>query len=947
MRVSKLVWMASLLLALIACGRTDFDPSLLPDGSIPDADGDVDSDVDGTTPGCGNGILEAQLGEICDEGERNSDEPDAFCRTDCRPRRCGDGILDSGETCDEGERNSDDPGASCRTDCRPQRCGDGILDPGEGCDEGVLNSSEPGAPCRTNCVLPSCGDGIQDPGEECDDANTDPGDACTDACTAARCGDGVVRTGQEVCDDRNALDDIACDADCQAGCGDGIADAARGELCDDGPANSDTLAGACRTDCRPGRCGDGIVDAGQFCLGAPVYFPTGAAVTDVAALDLDIDGHPDLVATTDASVHVFLFNPLFDAFVPVWSRAGMASPAAPMASDFNGDGLTDLAVVETAQRRVAVFNGQGGGQFSAPVRFSLGAGTPSRAAAADFTGDGWAEIAVVVPYSDQLLILRNNGSGSFSLMPAVSTCTRPVSIAAGLLDDDASSDIVVACQSANVVAIWYGNGDGTFTSPAYLGASDKPSHVVLADMNRDSRRDIVLLRAMNYPVMPQLSLYLQTANRTFTTAGALSNLTYNVRMSAVGDADRNRTRDVLVSFDNAIRLYRNDGAGNLSFASSTSWPSDPGRIVHADFRGDLQAMPVLAGGTPGGAVGLDFAALPLPTSFSLPALPLWVDLARINGDASADGVFLTTDGRLLVLAGTGTGAFSSVAEQAVPDAAAALFFESSHPGAADVWVLREGDASALPLLNDGTGTLAAASAQPVAGSVVRAAISHLDLNQDGYEDAAVLFRDTARIQLFRGSAVGAVPGVSLPVGTAPEFMRCGDILGMGGTQCVVVDASGAAFLFIGDMQGSGSVVAIGSLSGLPADIALADADDDGHLDLLAAFAPTSTLAVYRFTVLPGPLVSLSAGEALSLPCTPRQLVPADMDGNGLRETLLLCEDGLSLRMLAPRASALELHPLIRTAVETLGRCAAGTLAAPGEFLCWSARPAAVALLQRH
>ena len=47
-------------------------------------------------------------------------------------------------------------------------------------------------------------------------------------------------------------------------CGDGVIDALC-ERCDDGPANSDVAADACRTDCRPARCGDGALDTGEAC----------------------------------------------------------------------------------------------------------------------------------------------------------------------------------------------------------------------------------------------------------------------------------------------------------------------------------------------------------------------------------------------------------------------------------------------------------------------------------------------------------------------------------------------------------------------------------------------------------------------------------------------------------------------------------------------------------
>jgi hypothetical protein len=48
-------------------------------------------------------------------------------------------------------------------------------------------------------------------------------------------------------------------------CGNGILE--EGEECDDGDANSDAEADACRTDCTAPRCGDGVVDAGEACDG--------------------------------------------------------------------------------------------------------------------------------------------------------------------------------------------------------------------------------------------------------------------------------------------------------------------------------------------------------------------------------------------------------------------------------------------------------------------------------------------------------------------------------------------------------------------------------------------------------------------------------------------------------------------------------------------------------
>jgi cysteine-rich repeat protein len=80
------------------------------------------------------------------------------------------------------------------------------------------------------------------------------------------CGDGV-RAGDEDCDDGEDNDDTvanACRSDCRrARCGDAVVD--DGEDCDDGPANSDAAANACRSDCTVDRCGDGVTDGDEEC----------------------------------------------------------------------------------------------------------------------------------------------------------------------------------------------------------------------------------------------------------------------------------------------------------------------------------------------------------------------------------------------------------------------------------------------------------------------------------------------------------------------------------------------------------------------------------------------------------------------------------------------------------------------------------------------------------
>jgi hypothetical protein len=88
-----------------------------------------------------------EAGEDCDDA--NTSNTDA-CLNTCLAATCGDGFLRTGvEQCDLGAGNSNAPDAACRTDCQPRRCGDGIVDGGSGeqCDAG----GSPSAVCSTAC----------------------------------------------------------------------------------------------------------------------------------------------------------------------------------------------------------------------------------------------------------------------------------------------------------------------------------------------------------------------------------------------------------------------------------------------------------------------------------------------------------------------------------------------------------------------------------------------------------------------------------------------------------------------------------------------------------------------------------------------------------------------------------------------------------------------------
>jgi len=224
-------------------------------------------------PSCGDGVIDPSRGETCDTGAANSDAIPNRCRSTCRLPSCGDGVLDSNEECDDGNVAEGD---GCSFDCKSElprlptapRCGNNLLDPGEECDSGSMNANVPDQ-CRMNCLLPRCGDRIQDANEECDDGNNASGDGCNAACLKELllrltniCGNAVIDPGEQ-CDagSQNANIPDRCRFDCRFPfCGDGIKDSK--EQCDDG---NTTNGDGCNSECYSEFCGDGKIQMGEEC----------------------------------------------------------------------------------------------------------------------------------------------------------------------------------------------------------------------------------------------------------------------------------------------------------------------------------------------------------------------------------------------------------------------------------------------------------------------------------------------------------------------------------------------------------------------------------------------------------------------------------------------------------------------------------------------------------
>lgn len=108
-----------------------------------DRDGAAACDIGSFETACGDGFVQAELGEECDDGNSNDNDD---CANACTVAVCGDGIVGTDvEECDDAGESE-----TCDIDCSAAACGDGLL----------------------NATA----------GEQCEDGNADNEDGCSDTC---------------------------------------------------------------------------------------------------------------------------------------------------------------------------------------------------------------------------------------------------------------------------------------------------------------------------------------------------------------------------------------------------------------------------------------------------------------------------------------------------------------------------------------------------------------------------------------------------------------------------------------------------------------------------------------------------------------------------------------------------------------------------------------------
>ena len=333
---------------------------------------------------------------------------------------------------------------------------------------------------------------------------------------------------------------------------------------------------------------------------------------DVSILDIDNDGHPDIIATGYQEGVCWLKNDGHQNFTKnvisgltenssARSVRGKLSDGSIL--DFNDDGSPDLASASMRSNKITVWINNGSGQFSGVAIDSncVGAHTVD---VADIDNDGDTDVLIAAMgvsgtgSNSEFAVYYNNGNLNFEKRILSSNSNMPTFIYACDLDNDnvkeiifveyktgnlgwfklagdnyekivldsfngmhtamakdydqdGDNDILAAAYTGCKFFIWQNNGNGTFTKHwEFTGYGG--AWLDIADFNKDGQYDLVAA-ATNNRSYGDLYWFKNNGNNTFSSTKLTSN-SPEVYCSYPGDLDEDGDEDIIVALSSGNKL---------------------------------------------------------------------------------------------------------------------------------------------------------------------------------------------------------------------------------------------------------------------------------------------------------------------------------------------------------------------------------------------------------
>ena len=382
-----------------------------------------------------------------------------------------------------------------------------------------------------------------------------------------------------------------------------------------------------------------------------------------------------------------------------------AKPFSIVASDFNHDGIPDLAVANSGADTVSVLLGNGDGTFQTGATYGVGNGAYS-VAVGDFSGDGNPDLAVANLSDNTVSILLGNGDGTFQAQHTYGTGGGPNAVAVGDFNDDGNLDLAIANQTDNTVSILLGNGDGTFQKQATYATGKGPVSIAVGDFNGDGIPDLAVANNTGDTV----SILLGKGDGSFPTQVPYTVGNNPISVTA-GVFTANTFLDLAVAnlSDNTVSILMGNGDGTFQEQATYSTGASPYAVAAGDLSGKGAVDLAVVNSGANSVTVLENPPLTnaenngngnfTPIShYSTGTGPLAVALADFNGDGMTDMAVLNSAGDTVTVLLNGSGPINATSPN--------LNVTGELPGTHSVEAVYSGDAnfsaSTSPLVTFGT-----------------------------------------------------------------------------------------------------------------------------------------------------------------------------------------------------------------------------------------------------
>ncbi len=322
-------------------------------------------------------------------------------------------------------------------------------------------------------------------------------------------------------------------------------------------------------------------------------FAVGGNVYSVVSSDFNLDGIPDIASANSDSNNVTIL--LADGHGGFYSAPGSpvsagSGPLALAAGDLNGDGIPDLAITNSAPAGLTILIGSARGAFAPPFTISLPQSSgPAAIALGDFNGDGYPDVALADRVRSEFILLFGNGAGNFTAASGSPfalgrSYTGPTGIVVGDFNNDSLQDLAIVNQVSANIAVLLGTATGSFTpgSMGLLKTGAQPFSITVGDFDGDGNMDLATADNAGNSV----TVLLGNGAGGFSSAPGSPISVPSPWSIMAGDINGDGSIDLVAGTASGLTVMLGTGHGTFTTTRGSSGAGSPISVALADFSQD-------------------------------------------------------------------------------------------------------------------------------------------------------------------------------------------------------------------------------------------------------------------------------------------------------------------------------------------------------------------------